>query len=139
MAINSFRDLDAWKVAMELTLHVYEIIGRLPQNERFEMASQMRRNAVSVPSNVAEGHACGVRKRYRNHVRIAIGSVGELVTCIELCGRLGYVDAATTTRLDAELNRTSQLLHGVLRSIRRQLAAQGLAGLALLCGGLWLL
>jgi four helix bundle protein len=137
MTINNFRDLDAWKVAMELALRVYEVIERLPQNERFEMASPMRRAALSVPSNVAEGHACKLRRRYRFHVRVALGSVAELVTCIELGFRLGYWNEATAKRMDGELVRMSQLLNGVLRSIQRQLAVEGLTVLAVLCVALF--
>lgn len=130
MSINNFRDLDAWKIAMGLALRMYEVIERLPQNERFEMASQMRRAALSVPSNIAEGHACKLRRRYRYHVRIALGSIAELVTCIELGFRVGYWDEATRSRMDGELVRMSQLLHGVLRSLRRQLATERLSLLA---------
>ena len=88
------------------------------------MASQMRRAAVSIPSNVAEGHACRMRKRYRNHVRIALGSVAELATNVEVGLRLGYWDAATSTKLDAEFTRMNKLLNGVLRSIWKQLLAE---------------
>jgi len=133
MTITNFRDLDAWKVAMELALRMYEVIDRLPQNERFEMASQMRRAALSVPSNIAEGHACKLRKRYRFHVRVALGSVAELVTCIELGFRLGYWNEATAKQMDGELVRMSKLLHGVLRSIQRQLAIETVTLLAVLC------
>ena len=125
MSIKSFRDLDAWCVAMDLAVRVYEVIGRLPGCERYELASQMRRAAVSVPSNVAEGQANGPGLRNRNHVRIALGSVAELSTCVELSCRLGYVDAATAAGLEDELARTRQLLHGLQRSILRQLATEG--------------
>ena len=84
----------------------------------------MRRAAVSVPSNVAEGHACTVRRRYRNHVRIALGSVAELATNVEAGLRLGYWDAATAKKLDAEFTRMNKLLNGVLRSIWKQLLAE---------------
>ena len=124
MAIRTFRDLDAWQVGMDLLVHVYEVIKRLPQHERFEMASQMRRAAVSIPSNIAEGHACKIRRRYRNHVRIALGSVAELATNIDAGVRLGYWDAATATKLDAEFTRMNKLLNGVLRSIWKQLLAE---------------
>lgn len=121
MPIGNFRDLDVWNVGMDLVLHIYSLASGLPPSERFEMGSQMRRAAVSVPSNVAEGHACGLRRRYRNHVRIAIGSVAELVTCVEIAARLGYITAAVRQQTIADLERMSRLLHGVLRSIRRQL------------------
>lgn len=114
MAIRTFRDLDAWQVGMDLILRVYDVVKRLPQDERFGMACQMRRAAVSIPSNVAEGHACGMRRRYRNHVRIALGSVAELATNVEAGLRLGYWDAAMATKLDAEFTRMNKLLNGVL-------------------------
>ena len=124
MAIMTFRDLDVWQVGMDLVVHVYSVVNRLPQEERFGMASQMRRAVVSIPSNVAEGHACTVRRRYRNHVRTALGSVAELATNVEAGLRLGYWDAATAKKLDAEFTRVNKLLHGVLRSIWKQLLAE---------------
>ena len=133
MPVKNFRDLDAWRVAMDLALLIYDLIDVLPPNERFEMASQMRRAALSVPSNIAEGHGTKLRGRYRHHVRIALGSVAELTTCIELGSRLGYWDMRTVDRLNDELVRMAQLLHGVLRSIRRQIAAE--AGTLLLVLG----
>jgi four helix bundle protein len=91
MTIRSFRDLDAWKAAMELSCSAYDIAGQLPATERFELASQIRRAAVSIPSNIAEGHACGLRNRYRNHVRIAAGSLAELATQMEIARLQGYI------------------------------------------------
>ena len=136
MTINNFRDLDAWKVAMELAISIYGAVDLLPLKERFEMASQMRRAALSIPSNIAEGHACKLRRRYRFHVRVALGSAAELATCIELGFRLGYWNEATAKRLDNDLARMSQLLHGVLRSIQRQLAVKAVTVVTVLCGAL---
>jgi four helix bundle protein len=127
MSIQSFRDLDAWRVGMDLTVSFYKIIDRLPVVERFELASQMRRAAVSVPSNVAEGHAAGGDRRYRNHVRIAIGSLAELSTCLELCGRLGYIAKEVAATADKDLARARQLLHGLHRSILLRLSRKGAA------------
>ena len=124
MTIKSYRDLDAWKVGMDLTVSIYKVVARLPPTERFEMCSQMRRAAVSVPSNVAEGQAYGPGLRYRNHVRIASGSVGELSTCVELCVRFGYLDESTAGRLQQELTRAAQLLHGLRNSIARKLVRE---------------
>jgi len=124
MAIKSFKDLDAWQVGMDLVIRVYEVARRLPLDERFGMASQMHRAAVSIPSNVAEGHACKMLRRYRNHVRIALGSVAELSTNIEAGLRLGYWDTATAKQMDAEFTRMNQLLNGVLRSLWKQLLAE---------------
>ena len=104
MGIRSFRDLDAWTAAMDLACAAYDIAERLPPTERFELASQIRRAAVSIPSNIAEGHACGLRNRYRNHVRIAAGSLGELATQVEIAS----ARAMSTWRLPPPSRRHSR-------------------------------
>ena len=122
--IRSFKDLDAWKVAMRLTVEVYGVAKQLPATERFELAAQMRRAAVSVPSNVAEGQANGRGGRYRHHVRIALGSWAELVTHLELLKLLELVDPTKLGSMETQLEKTGQLLHGLLRSLRTKTVAK---------------
>src|SRR4051812_8661478 len=100
--IVSYRDLEAWQSGMELLLAVYHE-AQLPPLERFALASQLRRAAVSVPSNVAEGQASGPGARYRSHVRIALGSMAELDTLLEAVRRVEYVS-------DDALRRPTDLL-----------------------------
>ena len=133
--VVSFRDLDAWQAGMDLVLGTYELCRRFPADERYELVRQMRRAAVSIPSNIAEGHANGPGLRYRNHVRIALGSLGELATQLEIALRVGYVDREAAAEVAAELTRTRQLLHGLRRSLNRQLLVQGLAFVAVICTG----
>ena len=128
--IRSFRDLDAWKVAMDLTVLVYEIVKNLPATERFELSSQMRRASVSVPSNVAEGQSCGVDGRYIHHLRLAIGSLGELATQVEIARRLRFLSDESVRNAEEHLARTGQLLHGLLRSRRRKKIRNALTLLA---------
>ena len=97
--IQSFRDLDAWKASMKLALEAYEVAKLLPATERFELSAQIRRAAISVPSNVAEGQANGPGRRYRYHVRIALGSWAELVTHLELVEITEPPDASEVVRL----------------------------------------
>ena len=125
--VLSYRDLDAWNAAMDLAIATYELCKRFPVDEKYELARQMRRAATSVPSNVAEGHAHGPGLRYRNHVRIALGSLAELATQLEIAVRLKYITGDTVTRIDAQLARTRQLLHGLHRSLRRRLIAGALS------------
>jgi carbamoyl-phosphate synthase large subunit len=120
--IRSFKDLDAWQVAMKLTIEVYDVAKRLPATERFELAAQMRRAAVSIPSNVAEGQA-NAGGRYRHHVRIALGSWAELVTHLELLKILHLIDTAELAPMESQLERTGLLLHGLLRSLKEKAAA----------------
>ena len=132
--IETFRDLDVWRVAMDLAERIHRTAARLPASERFELSSQMRRAATSIPSNVAEGHATQMRARYRHHARLALGSAAELSTQVEIALRLGYVAASEQEELEKQIRRVQQLLGGVIRDITRQLRRQqaGLAIVALL-------
>lgn len=130
--IVSFRDLDAWMVAMDLSLLAYDVAKRLPKSELFELSSQMRRAAVSVPANVAEGHAYGTPARCVHHVRIALGSLGELDTHFEIALRLRYVQETDLEKALRQLSRTRQLLHGLLRAKQLQRLKDAGTALALL-------
>jgi four helix bundle protein len=110
--IRSFKDLDAWKVSIELVLIAYELAKRLPLTERFELSAQIRRAAVSVPSIVAEGQAVGKSLRFLYHVRIALGSLGELETDFEIARRLGMLSSEDLAELNEHIARSGQLLHG---------------------------
>jgi four helix bundle protein len=115
--VQSYRDLIAWQLGMEFALHAYRLTSAFPSNERYGLASQIQRAAVSIPSNVSEGHQLRP-KSYRHFLTLALGSLAEANTQIELACRLGYIDnrlfESTTTR-SSELR---QVLHGLRRSIR---------------------
>jgi len=114
--ITSFRDLVAWQRAMDLAQTVYEVTEQFPGRERFGLASQMRRAAVSIPSNIAEGHR---RRRpgYAQFVIIALGSHGELDTQCELATRCGFLKPDHQDKLNRLLNEVGRLTHGLLRSL----------------------
>ena len=114
--IRSFRDLDVWRMSMDLVVAIYGLAQALPQSERFELSAQLRRSAISIPSNVAEGHARR-GKAFRNHVVIALGSQAELDTQIELAVRLGYLRPPDTLPCVDALGRIGQMLHGLERSL----------------------
>ena len=118
--IKSFRDLLAWNAAMDLVVTAYELAEKLPRSERFGLGPQIRRAAVSIPSNVAEGHAAGARQRYLNHVRIAVGSLAELDTQIDIATRLAFLSAEDVGIAAQQLTRTGQLLHGLARSLHEE-------------------
>ena len=101
-------------------------------NERFELSAQIRRAAVSVPSNVAEGHAVGRSLRFLYHVRIALGSLGELETDFEIARRLGMLSSEDLVELNEHIARSGQLLHGLARSLRLRIRTQATRCLAVL-------
>jgi four helix bundle protein len=117
--IKSFRDLLAWNAAMDLVITAYDLAGKLPRSERFELGAQIRRAALSIPSNIAEGHAAGARQRYLNHVRIAVGSLAELDTQVDIATRLAFVTAEDVAVTAQQLTRTGQLLHGLARALQQ--------------------
>ena len=91
--IRSFRDLRVWQAAMDLVEQIYQLTQRFPKHERYGLASQMQRAAVSVPSNIAEGHTRAHSKEYLHHLSIARGSLAELQTQLEIARRLTYCSA----------------------------------------------
>lgn len=112
--IKSYRDLIAWQKAMELVVLVYEETRKLPDDERFGLTSQLRRCAVSVPSNIAEGWGRGSSRDNVRLLGIARGSLMELATQAEICRRLGL-----SGDWDAMLRRVDEvrrILHGLIQS-----------------------
>jgi four helix bundle protein len=117
MPIETYRDLDTWQACMTAVEHVYLVTRRFPVEERFGLTSQARRAAVSMPSNVAEGWCRHSTAVYINHVSIALGSHGELETCLEIGRRLKYLAQADFDVAMRVLDRAGQLLNGLMRSL----------------------
>ena len=86
--MNSYKDLTVWQKAMDLVLMVYRITKLFPKEELFVLVSQMRRAAISIPSNIAEGYTRRTRKEYIQFVQTAFGSAAELETQLEISWRL---------------------------------------------------
>lgn len=116
--IRSFRDLLAWQQAMHLADRVYDLTENVPPRERFGLAYQLRKSAVSIPSNVAEGHQHR-RPGYIHHLVIALGSHAELDTQCELATRRKLIRASDAEALNLLLAEVGRLTHGLLRSLER--------------------
>ena len=86
------KDLEAWKQAMRLVEEVYKISSNFPKQEMYGLTSQVRRAAVSIPSNISEGAARNGKKEYSNFLGISLGSLAELETQLIIASRLGYAD-----------------------------------------------
>ena len=89
--VNSYRELVVWQKAMDLVIEVYRLVKLLPLEERYALSDQMRRSAVSIPSNIAEGHTRNSTKEYIQYLSIAKGSNAELQMQLSICSRLGYL------------------------------------------------
>jgi len=113
---SSFRELEVWHAAMDLALACYRETAAFPSREWYGLASQIRRAATSIPSNIAEGHSRRSRAAYAYHLAVALGSHAEVETQIELARRLSLTNP-DTTQLDALTNRTGQMLSALYRSV----------------------
>jgi four helix bundle protein len=110
MTIKNFRDLRVWQLGMDLVEQIYRVTQAFPSHELYGLTSQIRRCAVSIPSNIAEGHAREYSKEYLYHLSIAQGSLAELQTQIEIARRLEYLtDAEARATLEQALSLTRQI------------------------------
>ena len=119
MEVKSYRDLVAWQKAMELVVAVYALSHALPREEIYGLTSQMRRAAVSVPSNIAEGQGRASRGEFRNHLGIAYGSLMELETQLILAQRLGYVRPTQIEGTVASAAEVGRLINGLSNALSR--------------------
>ena len=115
---KSYRDLIVWQKAMLLTCSVYELTGAFPKEERFGLVSQMRRAAVSIPSNIAEGQARHTSGSFVQFISNAEGSVAELDTQLALSMQLGLVAWRQCQESCALLEEVRKMLNALRRSIR---------------------
>jgi four helix bundle protein len=115
--IKSYQDLVAWQLAVEVSLRVYEVTARFPDSERYGLINQLRRAAVSIPSNIAEGYGRGTSAEYIRFLRVSRGSLYEVETQLTIATRLGYLDAHRHTELEQQLKECGRVLAGLLRSI----------------------
>ena len=117
--IQSYRDLDAWQLGMQLVEQVYRLTRQLPSNETYGLAAQLRRTAVGIPSNVAEGQQYGFGRNYARFVSIALGCEAELQTQLEVVKRLGLAKGEHVQPVLDLASRTGQVLRGLKRTIVR--------------------
>ena len=117
---RDYRDLVLWQRAIELAADVHQVTLKLPRHETFGMAAQIRRSAVSIPSNIAEGSGRRTTREFIAFLHIARGSLSELKTQLFLAQRVGYLDDADVTTTDSLSDEVGRLLNAVIRGLRRR-------------------
>jgi len=118
-SIRTFRDLVAWQKAVDLTQLVYRATRTFPSHEKFGLVSQMRRAAVSVPANIAEGYGRGRRLEYIRYVEVARGSLFELQTHAEVARRQGWLAVPVLHEFNQLAEEVDRILSGLLRSLKK--------------------
>ena len=117
--MQSFRQLVAWQKAMQLVLVIYERTQDFPKSEIYGLTSQLRRAAVSIPSNIAEGQARYSKPEFRHYLRQARGSLAELETQILICQSLSYVSEAHAQHLLNLAAEIGKILNGLIASLTK--------------------
>jgi len=117
MTIRNYQDLLAWQKSMDLCEVVYKSTQTMPPDERFGLTSQLRRAAVSIPSNIAEGQGRGSDGQFLVHLRISYGSLRELETQVLLAKRLGFMSDEQSGMLLEQSSEVGRLLNGLMKSI----------------------
>jgi four helix bundle protein len=113
-----YQGLIAWQRAMDLVEAVYVTTRKWPREEMYGLTQQARRAAISIPSNIAEGHGRSGTKEYAHHVSVAYGSLSELETQILIGERLGYHPESETRGLLQRTSEVRRILRGLLKSLR---------------------
>jgi four helix bundle protein len=121
MGISSFRELRAWQLGMDLTERIYLLTDSFPKTETYGLTSQIRRSAISVPSNLAEGHGRDSTKEFLHFIAIAFGSICELETQILLSNRLKYIANDDVEKTLAALTETSKTIRGLQKALKSKL------------------
>jgi four helix bundle protein len=118
-AVRSYKDLLAWQKSMDLVAAVYRASQGFPKEEIFGLVSQIRRAAVSVPSNIAEGHARTSRKEFQYFLSNARGSLAQLETQLTIAHQLAYIDKAGINQLLDRVGEVGRILNGLMTALKR--------------------
>jgi four helix bundle protein len=116
--VRNYRELIVWQKAMDLVEMVYQATKHFPREELYGLTSQVRRSAVSIPSNIAEGQARRSRAEFLNFLSIANGSRAEMETQILLARRLSYVTNDISQQILNQSQEVNRLLNGLMNSLK---------------------
>ena len=124
--METHKDLRVWQQSIEMVTSLYLMTKAFPKDELFGLVSQMRRAAVSVPSNIAEGYARGTDREKLHFLRISSGSMSELETQLMLSLNLGYVSQKAFDELSEKLTSVWKQLNALISSLKKRLSPQEL-------------
>ena len=125
--MRDYTNIEAWRLADDLTVLIYEITRSFPKEELYGVTSQLRRAAASVPANIAEGSARGTNKDYLHFLYIARASLTEAHYFVHLSRRLGYLDEEKHAELESLFRRTFACLLGLIATVEKQSGKLGKA------------
>jgi four helix bundle protein len=121
MDVRSYRDLSVWQLGTRAAVEVYRLTRKFPKEDLYGLTQQIRRAAISIPSNIAEGNELKSSKGYLKHISIALGSRAEVETQLYIAIKLGYCTADEAEELNNMLQASGRMLQGLYASIKRRL------------------
>jgi four helix bundle protein len=120
---KGYKDLHVWRESVLLVADVYALTRSFPAHERFALCDQMRRAAVSVPTNIAEGQAGHYRRGFLRHLYIAKGSLAELHTLVVIAEQVGYITLPLLEEFEQRISDLAKPLHALIEVVRAELRA----------------
>ena len=117
MTVRNYSDLVAWQKSMDLVVQIYKVTACFPKEETYSLTSQLRRAAVSVPSNIAEGQGRRSNRDFCRFLSISHGSLRELETQLMIAERLSYINAETNSRILDSAAEVGRLINGLIRKL----------------------
>ena len=118
--LNNYKELNVWQKSYELCLKIYGITTKFPNDERYGLTSQVRRSAVSIPSNIAEGYGRKTTADYIRMLYISYGSVCELETQILLAGDLGFIEKDKSEPIKKDIAEIERMLKALIKSLENK-------------------
>jgi four helix bundle protein len=118
MSVQHYRQLIAWQRAMELVRTIYDLTAKFPKEETYSLTAQLRRAAVSVPSNIAEGQGRDSTKEFLHHLSMACGSLMEVETQVLIGKDLGYLSPEKSVQVLASSAEVGRIINGLMKSLR---------------------
>ena len=113
--IKSYKDLKIWQKSIEIVTKIYQVTKDFPKEELYSLTSQMRRSAISIPSNIAEGFMRQHNKEYKQFLYVALGSNGELETQLIISKKLKYIDEKVEGDLNSEINYLGKMITSLIK------------------------
>lgn len=121
MIVKHYRDLLIWQTAMDVCRMVHILCKVFPDDQKFILTAQIQRAAISIPSNIAEGHSTGRTKAFNHFLSISLGSAAELETQLILAADFSYCSTDDTVEIFEKLDNLKRMIHGTRRSLMKRL------------------
>lgn len=115
--IKSFRDLNIWQKGIDLVKDIYKETQNFPRQEIYGLTNQIRRAAISIPSNIAEGHIRQHRAEFRQFLSVALGSLAELETQIVISRELNYISTEKSLNLIDQMGSLGKMIRGLIKKL----------------------